>query len=75
MFDSASSHTPACLELMGLSGVHRLGLPPYSPDLFCIEPVFKNYKRIVRSYMVHHPGLPLRMIHVLSVDFISLSFI
>ena len=53
VLDNASFHRKAILQmLLEPLGCHLLALPPYSPDLNCIEPLWNQIKALIK----HHPN-------------------
>jgi transposase len=52
ILDNASFHRKATLQsLLEPLGCRLLALPPYSPDLNCIEPLWNRIKALIK----HHP--------------------
>jgi len=75
LYDTASVHNAVADEILTMSGVLLLHLPPYCPNLLAIEPTLADYKRAVLDLMYHHPEMPDRLSHVLAFASIPLSTI
>lgn len=71
VYNHAPFHTALLDSFLDGNEVHRLQLPPFSPEFSAVERVFNDCKHAVRTLAYRHLHLPDRILHVLADAYLS----